>query len=265
MASTPPESAPQVENDIPKAPSSTSRAVWAARTGSLATLCLVAGVVGVISFSYLRNKEGEKAKDAFDKLASSILDRAESNTHQLQLGAKTMATLVGHAHPDASEYPFVAVKGWEEVSLALTETLNTHYFSYTPIVQPEHHEDFVEYANEYYASKGYENSTITPQMWNFNPKDFHSIASYADSTSVTVPLFQTSPKPERHLFNSYSVPQARTVIDTIMRSSGKEAVGAMASGMSTVNGTKFHDDPTSMILVPVYPANAPLTVRSFFL
>jgi len=262
MASIP--SALHADQDNFRSPQSTSRAVWVARTGSLATLCLLAGVVGVISFSYLRKEEETKVEQEFKRLASSILDRAKSNTDRVQLGAQTLATLVGNAHPDATEYPFVAVRGWEETARALMATVDTEYFSYSPIVEAEDLHDFGHFAHDYYhTTKGWDNSTIRHSIWNFNPHDFDEVSPFSESTTRSMPFFHFSAAPyrsDRLLFNAYSVPNIRNVMDSIMNSS--ERVDGMMTSMSTANGTTLQDDPAAAYLAPVYPGHDPMTVSS---
>jgi len=157
----------------------------------------------------------------------------------------------------------VAVKGWEETGKALADTLDVESFGCTPIVEPEEQEEFTAFARAFYESEGWEPNTYVPAIWNFNPNDFNEVISFADSTSVSVPFLHVVSITEqrRNLFDSYSVPQVRQVIDSIMQTAGKESLEGMVTIMGIINGTKFENDPASMFLTPVYPASDPLTVR----
>jgi hypothetical protein len=242
-------------------------------------------ILGFVVHYYTTSAEEDLAQRQFQSLADRALDDAVSIFQQQRLSMQLMATIIGDLHPDASEYPFVYVKGYDELSSQLLDaTKGTHDMLYGPIVTIEQQTEWEDFAYNYYfrerepvldpkeaivASFGWgiyarnyslTNATDADQRYHDNYPTSHWNSSYPN---LKVPSFHSA-EDDTTKFLIYNLKAEETrgrSIDGILKCVEKhKAAGTLESatcGAVSVmyNSNKYGLQPAALLLQPVFPRN----------
>jgi hypothetical protein len=116
-------------------------------------LALVAVGLGYGAHKFLSQSEAELAASQFYSIAERALAAAQAMTLRKRMGAVSLASIFANIHPNAAEWPNVALDGFNEVALDIIATSNGRGMAFMPIVYPEKLQAFEDFAYEYYETK----------------------------------------------------------------------------------------------------------------
>ena len=168
------------------------------------SMVVLACGLGAGVFFFFRKQEVKLAEDQFTSIANRASHYAQHATQMKRGGVITMATMIGVAHPDAAEYPFVLVDGYDAISSGMLETIHSDSIGYAPIVTPEQLDAFEEFAYDAYENTfKYPNETIFqdfgPGVWGKDfltgerhPENRNGETYYKSSNRFYTPILQHS-------------------------------------------------------------------------
>ncbi len=168
------------------------------------SLLVLACGLGAGVYFFFRTKEIELAEKQFKSIATRAIHYAEHATQMKRAGVITMATMIGVAHPNVDEYPFVLVDGYDAISSNMVETIHSDTMGYAPIVAPEQLDAFEQFAYDAYENiLLYPNETIVQDfgrgVWgkNFlteekNLDDRNGETYYKSPKKIFTPVLQHS-------------------------------------------------------------------------
>lgn len=124
------------------------------------SLLILASVLGVCVYFFFKAPEANLAAEQFKSIAGRATSYAQQTTRLKRLGVITMATMIGIDQPNAEEWPFVLVDGYDQISSRLVQTISGDGMGFAPIVAPGELADFEAFAYESYnTTLGYPNTT----------------------------------------------------------------------------------------------------------
>ena len=116
-------------------------------------LVIAATVLGASSYFLLRKSERNLADTHFE----SIADRALTEASAALLGRRwltiTMASVIAEILPNASEYPFVSVPGYERIAHGILNAKRTEDTAVSFFVRPDQLEDWEAFAYDFFYNK----------------------------------------------------------------------------------------------------------------
>ena len=173
----------------------------------LFVLCLIvaAVILGTFGFYMLRNSERDLADTHFD----SIADRALTEASMVLLARRwltiTMSSIIAEVLPNASEYPFVHVPGYERIANGLLNATKSVDTAVAWIVQPDQLDEWEKYAYDFFYNtnkpRPFPNNTGVSSfgrgLWAVNPnssspdKRFHNLGKcrFNCSYEILTPIF----------------------------------------------------------------------------
>lgn len=124
-------------------------------------LCLAGCAAVLIYFAQniIANSEHQLAVSHFQSISERALYTAKEITHRKLLGTKSLATIVEHRFPDASQWPFVALDGYEDIASQIIDTSMGRGMGFCPLVKLDQLQEFEDFAYNYYE----ENYPNNPQ------------------------------------------------------------------------------------------------------
>ena len=262
----------------------TSRAVLAGRVLFLSFLTAVAAVLGFLAHFFLSNSETELAETHFNAIADRALSSAKEITRRKTLGTVSLASVVANRNPNATDWPFVVVNGYEDMSTNLIETSSGREMGFCPLVTPDQLSAFETFAYDYYQNSRkppFPNGTATSSfgegIWGVDPeldtkdKRYHEsdgTTSYDSPNKIFAPILHHNEGPHRALMINlhFQETRGRLIDDMIACSSvrGTSIDENMACGgitdMLILTSQEVEPGPGALIMQPIYPAYDPFEV-----
>ena len=127
-------------------------------------LCLsflvLAAVFGVSVFFIFSILEESLALEQFESIAGRATSYAQQTTQSKRLGVMTMAEIISTIHPNATNWPFVLIDGYDNIASRLVQTISGDGIGFAPIVSPTELTKFEDFAYDSYNYKlNYPNTT----------------------------------------------------------------------------------------------------------
>lgn len=138
-----------------------SRSVLYGRVMFVAVLAGTAAGLGYAAYALLSSSQTATAAVRFDSITARALATASLVVEEKKKATDALALVVGTAHPNASEWPFVHVVGYQEIASSL-KIVTQGSLSFCPIVQSGGDEQaaFEDFAYDMYETTlGYPNGT----------------------------------------------------------------------------------------------------------
>jgi hypothetical protein len=258
--------------------------VWVGRVIFLLCLTLTAAALGFASYRLLRESERDLAESQFEAIAERALSTAFKITLRKRLGTVTMATLAANANPDPDDWPYVTIKGYEDISTNLIETSSGREMGLAPLVLPEQLAQFEDFAYDFYFNEReppFPNGTATSSfgrgVWGVNPaletsdNRYHESdgsTSYGSPNKIFAPILQHNAGPHPALMLNLHFQESRGVaIDQVIACAEQREQSAdidiECGGITdfiTLTSQETRPGPGALMMKPIYPANAPLKV-----
>lgn len=264
------------------------RAVWAGRIIFITLLAAVATVLGYVTFHLLTTAEENLAQTQFESISSRALVEAEAIAHRRRWAGVTMAAMISELYPNASQWPFVELLGFERLARGILNTSSGVDMGFAPALDdPEEWPAFEEFAYDVYRKMGWPNGTgyssFGRGIWGQEPNGTAPDKRYHDTTGdttynspyrIVTPIFRTDEGPHRVLmFNTHSGKSQGQAIDRMMtcslkRKEGYEQWRTSATPEESKCGVITDIFPIvkqngrwgAALLRPVYPVNDPFEV-----
>ena len=263
---------------------SISRRITVLRISFLFCLLAAAVICGSVAYMRITNLEQSVGIQTYESVSASALRNAQALAQQRLEGGKTMAAVLKHAFPNASQWPFVALEGYVETANQIAQQSSTLTQALNVIVQPSQAEAFEEWAYQTYRDQNYPETAGVSQ--DANGEDFFGIyamdpdtgkrvhattgaTSYNSPNDILVPIFQhNNVNASSILFDVHSRELQGKVIDGMLDCSQQAETDAATTTTTTSPDcgvvTKFVEliirpGPAALIYTPVYPANDPFT------
>jgi hypothetical protein len=277
----------------------TSRAIIYGRVIFFVTLVVVATILGWSAYYLLSSQETTMASTKFIVINERALHSAVEIAYRKFLGGQAMAAVISQALPDAQPWPFVDMKGFNTIVDHVVPTSLSKGLNFAPIVLPSQALEWENYTQTLYQD--YFGDDIEPKpgvsdfgfgIWsvdstidtNTTPDQrFHDISGdvssdWSSPNSILVPkmhhAFWNSPL---LLFQCHYPKVHGTAIDSVIACSEQRAAQAAGAANGTLPSNLSDDNcgtisefsysntpelgPGGFMVIPIYPANDPTTVR----
>jgi len=244
---------------------------------------ILAAVLGVCVYFFFKAPEANLAAEQFKSIAGRATSYAQQTTQLKRLGVITMATMIGIDQPNAEEWPFVLVDGYDQISSRLVQTISGDGMGFAPIVTPGELADFEAFAYESYnTTLGYPNTTAVSGfgkgVWAKDGKDKFGIEHpdkkyheaimnpnaetyYGSPYEIYAPVLQHSAGANANplLLNLHNEKNRGQTIDSILDCS-KNSSNLECGQMTDMLLLTQRRMPASLIMQPIFPANDPSEV-----
>ena len=267
--------------------SESSSAVWFSRICFLVTLVSVAASFGGLSYYLLEVSEHELTEAQFASIADRATTSSREKIERKRLGIKSLATVIGSANPDASQWPFAILNNFEAIAKDLAFVSQGCRMWFAPIVRPSQVELFEGFIYDYYENSRmpvpFPNGTAVQPfgkgVWslNQNQEPYHDVkgtTSWGGNHTILVPLVHHSLGADAPLLsNLHSDPAKGRIIESMMQCANEKGSvqesldGCVAISTTLPNYTSWtpgvENGPGAIMMQPVYPSNDPSKVRPF--
>ena len=255
---------------------SNNNKIWIVRMLFIGCLCAVAAGLGTGVYYLRYNAEQRLAISRFEGLADRAIDSAQLATDRKVLGSITMARLYSTTFKDNTEWPYVHLDNFFEVSSDLLETSTGRGFIFAPIVQPgKELEEFEEWirpklqtddddGNETVATAGVSSFGYGVYSWDYSlnntDKRYHDTTgetSWGSPNRILTPITQVISVNDdfsttsSYLLNYHSIESRGSAMD--------ESIECSCGSLSDISSPFGVDDPGSVVNIPIIPANANTT------
>jgi hypothetical protein len=231
-------------------------------------------------YFFFKAPEANLAAEQFKSIAGRATSYAQQTTRLKRLGVITMATMIGIDQPNAEEWPFVLVDGYDQISSRLVQTISGDGMGFAPIVAPGELADFEAFAYESYnTTLGYPNTTAVSGfgkgVWAKDGKGEFGIehpdqkyhegiihpnaeTSYGSPYEIYAPVLQHSAGANANplLLNLHNEKNRGQTIDSILACS-KNSSNLECGQMTNMLLLTERRMPASLIMQPIFPANDP--------
>lgn len=199
-----------------------------------------------------------------------------------------MASIAANANPDASQWPFVTMRGYEEITQNLIETSSGREMGFAPLVTPEQLADFEDFAYNYYfnvreppfPTNTTAQSSFGRGVWGFNPalntsdNRYHESdgsTSYDSPNKIFAPILHHNEGPHKALMLNLHFQKTRgVIIDNMIACAQNRKESAtidMECGAITdfliLTSQEFRPGPGALMMQPIYAAASPYEVGIF--
>jgi hypothetical protein len=264
------KSSGQTRPEVKRSGMKNSRAVARGRILFLLCLLAVAGVLSTVFFFVLKQSETELAEGQYDSIADRALDTAFQIAQRKRLGTITMASLAGNANPNADDWPFVTIYGYEDTATKLIETSAGREMGFAPLVTPDQLEAFEAFAYKYYyEDRGlpFPNTTaLSPfgrGVWGAGGEGkYHETDGstyYNSPNKIFAPILHLNDGAHAALMLNLRFEETRgTAIDNIMDCSNKladkpDAECGAITDVLILTSQEVEPGPGALIMQPIYP------------
>jgi hypothetical protein len=265
------KSSGQTTPEVKRSGMESSRAVTTGRILFLLCLLAVAGVLSTVFFFVLKQSETELAEGQYDSIADRALDTAFRIAKRKRLGTITMASSAGNANPNADDWPFVTIYGYEDTATKLINATAGRSMGFAPLVTPDQLEAFEAFAYKYYyEDRGppFPNTTaVSPfgrGVWGVDGerKKYHETDGSTDYNSpnkIFAPILQHSDGAHAALMINLRFEKTRgTAIDNIIDCSNKladkpDAECGAITDVLFLTSQEVEPGPAALIMQPIYP------------
>lgn len=248
------------------------------RSTFLVSMIASAIICGSITFTTVQQFELDLTEQSYYSVAASALKAAKGIALRKVKGAAVMASMVAYRFPDASMWPNVALPGFTETGLLLTETEQTT-FALAVMVRPEQAADFEAFAAGVYEEQNYPNETGVGDfgfgIWRSSEDPsvqgkFHDLSgntTWGGRNSLLLPIFQhTNVTAKALMYDLYSVSQPGRQIDDVLDCTKDANATALSLKCAILTGfttLKSRPGPGAVFYEPVYPMNDRKTLVGF--
>jgi len=276
---------------------STKRNIQVGRVSLVVVLLVTAALLGYGSYYMMDTAQTRLAKNRF----ASIVQRAEASANwvieQKKQASDALAKMYGTTNPDASEWPFVYMEGYDEIASKL-KLITKGSLSFCPIVTgygPEsQQQEFTDYWYDLYDKWGYPNTTgvssfgkgiygfgydvINNKLWpDYRYPVLTNYTQHGEPNpdNIMVPFVQSDYGVHPALMLDVMFESNRFVTTkAVMGCSEERKLSQNASidcGSVTdmiwqkTNGQDVKEGPTGMLYSPIYPRNDPFEITGFIL
>ena len=173
--------------------SRTWKAVFTGRVLFVLCLTSVATVMGVVTWYFLTDAEDRLAESQFEAIADRAINTAREIVVRKRLGTISLASVVSNWFPLASEWPFTALQGYEEIASNLIDTSSGREMGLCPVLHGGELSAFEDHAYRWFEQgrtppfpneTGY--SSFGPGIWMPNKTcGCSDNRSHVTSTSTT--------------------------------------------------------------------------------
>lgn len=270
----------------------TNRTVWVGRAAFVFTLVSVAMTFGFLSYYLLAESEDSLAEAQFVSIADRATWSALENSQRKRLGILSLASAIGGANPDASQWPLVTLNNYETIASNLIATSKGCYMAFAPLVKPEELEEFENFAYDFYRSSrkpepfpdGTAQSSFGIGVWSMNLElensttdmRYHDVdgkTEWGSRNQILAPMLHhvTGPSPNL-MMNMHSVPLLGGMIDDMIECTNEKAEKGESLDSCALlsppnpNTTSWvqqaEKGPGSAMMQPIYASNNPQKVRT---
>lgn len=255
--------------------------------------CFVVFLTGLL-YTLLRRTEESFAKSQFQSIARRALTDCEGVVTRKRLSMESMTAVMSQTFHNASEWPFVIVKGYETIVDVLSRSGSHDNMGFAPIVQAgEEQSNWEDFAYDYFDTRisnhGWPNTTgmnkFGKGIWRMK-KTENGTVRVPDNDKVTLergiltPIIQCcvdNPGDPILLFNLYSERVRRETMNGIIECSKtmRQSIGQAQENLHEscwamtefVRIIRFNQvqASSSIMFAPIYPADAPWEVSGFIL
>ena len=275
-----------------KAVSSTASKVCAGRAAFGLCLVATAVILGFLAHLSISRSEESLATAQYDALADqydSIADRALIAALGInlrkRLGTISLASVLSHAHPNAEDWPFVTLPGFEDIATNLIKTSSGRESALCPLVTPEQLSSFEDFAYDFFENKrdppfpnGTGMSSFGKGIWGLDftlnnsdhrYRETDANRSYSSPNKLFTPILQHSSGAHPALLLNVRFEETRgNTVDRIiecarLRAKTGELVecGAITPFIYLAVQNML-DGPGALFFQPVFPANNLTTVSA---
>ena len=249
-------------------------------------------ILGFLAHTTISRSEGSLATaqydaltDQYDSIADRALIAALGINLRKRLGTISLSSILSYAHPNAEDWPFVTLPGFEEIAANLIKTSSGREMALCPLVTPEQRSSFEDFAYDFFENKhdppfpnGTGVSSFGKGIWgldftlNNSDHRFHMTdanASYGSPNKLFTPILQHSDGAHPALMLNVRFEEVRgNTIDRIIEcvqlraKTGEMLECGAISPMIYLATQNVLDGPGALFFQPVFPANNLTTVSA---
>jgi len=214
---------------------SDSRFVGCGRFTFILCLCGAAAALGYLAYYFTSTAEDDLAQSQFDSISERALTEAVNIFQRKRHAVTTLANMVGQLHPNASDWPFVAIPAFEQLVKNLLLASAGDDIGFIPFVQVDELPLWEKFAYNFYYNEHnppYPNTTaVSPfgrGVWAVKPNasltdvdqryhDTTAETTYGSPYKILTPVFHVDEGVNRVLlFNHHSTAVRGKQIDSII-------------------------------------------------
>jgi len=261
---------------------------WILRACFVLSLLTAAVICGFSANKVIGELEVDLAKQTYESVATMALTGAQAITRRKLQGAQLMSSIMSHAFPDKSAWPFVALAGYVDISEGVATLTSSTTVAINMIVYPEQAAQFEEHARQVYQEQGYpetagvsefgfgifaqsEDPEVTNNATDGRYRDVSGETSYGSKYKLMAPIFQHNSIDARSLLLNVHAPEVQgKAVDGMLDCTAAEASRNQVAGLKPKAPecgvvTNFMElivrpGPASLLYHPVYPAQDPTTM-----
>jgi hypothetical protein len=261
----------------------TADAVWIGRSLFILTLVSVAAVLGGLAFHFLNKSEENLADAQYESIAEKALTSSLDITSRKRLGTISLASIASNHFPNAEDWPFVTMRGFEEIATNIISTSSGQNMALCPLVIPQQLTAFELFAYDYYEKSrippfpnGTAVSSFGKGVWGRDTSlgtsdnryhDTNGNTSYGSPNRVLTPVLQHSDGSSPVLMLNVHFEKTRgEAIDSLIecetrRKISLEPVECLV--ITDIISLADESGPGALIMQPIFPANNLTTVSLF--
>jgi hypothetical protein len=241
-------------------------------------MAIAAAVCGTTAYVAVQRLETDLGVQTYRSVASSALKGAQAITRRKFQSCAVLSSRHEHAFPNASQWPFVYLPGFQDTGTDLSRLSNSIAFAVNYILRPEEASEFEDFAQQAYKDHGYPNDTgvsgfgfgiwAMPGPANDRIHDVSGNTTFASQHHILAPLMQISNQSLSYalMYNSYSEESRGMSIDSLldcahtasaMHPRDRPKCGVVTSFVELITTPP---GPASVLYLPIFPVNDPTTV-----
>lgn len=218
----------------------TPRHVFYSRWLFFLLLCMVASILGYLTYSSLTGNESYLAECVFVKVAEHALSTICENQKKKKLGMDSMGSVLGSSGPRLDQWPFVTQMDYETIAQNIIDTSNGCNIAYGPILTPNQVPEFESFAADFYQKtrqpEPFPNGTGVKvedkvAVWAMDGEtgmpyhDLSGSTAWESSRHIIVPMYHHATGPSKKLmFNMHSSPLLGKTMEDMMTCAEETAV-----------------------------------------
>jgi hypothetical protein len=257
------------------APEDAKSKVCCLRVVFVSSMAVAAVVCGTTAYVAVQRLETDLGVQTYRSVASSALKGAQAITRRKFQACAVLSSRHEHAFPNASQWPFVFLPGFQDTGTDLALLSNSLAFLVNYIVRPEEASEFEAFAEQAYKDHGYPNDTgvsgfgfgiwAKPGPPGDRVHDISGNTSFASQHHILAPIMQISNRSllNATMFNSYSEESRAMSIDSLLNCAETAAAVKPRDRPKCGVVTDFVElittpGPASILYLPIFPVNYPV-------
>jgi len=248
-------------------------------------LVVVAIVLGLLSWNFLKAAEARLIRDQYNSMMARALDITQNlATNKLQHGTMVMTQVAAFSWPNAADWPFVWIDGYWKIAENVLPTSCYTGIHLAPLVQPEQSADFEDFAYAKFRETFGENTTMGARssfgkgIWVQDPSIDAVDHRFHDTTGVSIhgsPYDILVPKLQHALVDSpyvmmnvHGFRRQGESVDAVINCTKFERNANTTHNCQAVSAfnppkQQSQSGPFGFITSPIFPANDPDTLVGF--